>query len=129
MNLHVLEDKDYEYDEAKRSYFVDNPLKSLELKTWPDILLAVCSIPFLLSFGAMFADSTKNFAIPITLLVSGIMCFGLGGKLAHYRYRDSSVKGNMNAWFSGWKHSLMADGLAALGLALIGLGIYKVFGI
>lgn len=122
-----FENKNYDVDKEKRSYYVDSPLKSIELKTWPDILLAICAVPFIIAFSAMFVDSTKTFAVSVTILVDGLLSFGLGGKIAYYRFRDSEIGGNMNAWFSGWRHSILADTLAILGVLLISLGVYQLY--
>lgn len=105
---------------------MDNPLKSLELKTWPDVMLAISSVPFLIAFSAIFAESTKALAIPIAILLAGVICFGVAGKVAYYRYRNSSIRGNVNAWFSGWRHSLLADSLALVGFLLIVFGVFKL---
>ncbi|AUD78734.1 hypothetical protein CW740_05505 [Kangiella profundi] len=129
MDIEDLKNMNYVYDKIKGRYYVDNPLKSLELKTWPDVMLAISSVPFLISFGAMFVDSTKAFAVPITILIAGILCFGIGAKLAYYRYRDSNIEGNINAWFAGWRHSFLADFFAFIGFLLIFLGIIKLYGI
>lgn len=98
---------------------VKNPLEKLELKTWPDVLLAILAIPFLIAFGAIFLETTRSFATPITLIIAGIIFWGLAGKISYYRFHDKSIKGNMNAWFSGWRHSFLGDSIAVIGIALI----------
>lgn len=104
---------------------MENPLKSIELKTWPDFLLAVSGMAVMISLTALFAGS--DHALIATILFAGIFLFGIGGKISYYRYRDSSVKGNMNAWFSGWRHSILSDSLAFIGIALIVLSLVLIY--
>lgn len=96
---------------------VENPFKNIQLKDWPDFLLAISGVSFIVSLIALFGGS--SFAAALVLVFGGFVLFGIGGKAAHYRFRDSSIKGNSNAWFSGWRHSLLADSLAGSGVLLI----------
>lgn len=74
---------------------------------------------------AMFAGN--ELALRLSLGFGGLVLFGIGGKAAHYKYRDGSIKGNSNAWFSGWRHSFLADTLAALSIVLVCLSIWLTY--
>lgn len=104
-----------------------NPLEKLELKTWPDILLAMVALPFVISFGAMFPISTRSFAVPITLIVAGIVLFGIAGKLSYHRYHDKSTAGNSNTWVAGWRHSFLGNSIATIGISLVVAGAVAIF--
>lgn len=107
---------------------MNNPFSGIELKTWPDFLLAISGTLLVASVVAMF--SGNDLALRLSVGFGGFVLSGIGGKIAHYKFRDSSVKGNANAWFSGWRHSFLADIFAVTGVALIlfsGLLIYVYF--
>ena len=78
------------------------------------------------SVVATFAGN--GLALRLSLGFGGLVLFGIGGKAAHYKYRDPSIKGNSNAWFSGWRHSFLADTLAALGLVFVFSSAWLTYG-
>lgn len=96
---------------------MENPFKNIQLKDWPDFLLAITGVSFVTSLIALFGDS--SFASLFVLTFGGLALLGIGGKIAHYRFRDPTIKGNSNAWFPGWRHSLLADCFAGLGILLV----------
>lgn len=100
---------------------MQNPLANIKLQSWPDFVLAISGTAFLVSLPFVLGTCR---AIALAVLFCGGFIFGLGGKIAHYRYRDSSVPGNANAWFPGWRHSLLADSLAMIGLVITFIGAY-----
>lgn len=100
---------------------MENPFKNIQLKDWPDFLLAISGVTFVVSLIALFGGS--SFAGLLVLTFGGLVLFGIGGKIAHYRFRDATIQGNSNAWFSGWRHSLLADCFAALGILLVVIAI------
>jgi hypothetical protein len=104
---------------------MDNPLKNIELETWPDFLLAIAGLAFIISLTSLLSGSAV--AAPTTLIFSGIFSFGVGGKISYYRFRDSNIKRNKNAWFSGWRHSLLADSFAVIGVVLIIIGLAIIY--
>jgi hypothetical protein len=106
---------------------VKNPLEKLDLKTWPDVLLAIFVLPFTIAFTALFPETSRDFAIPIVLIISGMLFFGLAGKISYYRFRDNTIKGNSNAWFSGWRHSILGNSIALVGVAQVLLGLIFIF--
>lgn len=101
---------------------MENPLKNIELKVWPDFLLAVSAVCLVMAVGSLLAG--VPIALPLSPLFGGIFVFAIAAKISHYRFRDRSIKGNSNAWFSGWRHSVLADGLAVGGIGLIGWSIW-----
>lgn len=96
---------------------MNNPFRNIQLKDWPDFLLAISGVSFVLSLVALFGG--LSIAAMIVPVFGGLVLFGIGGKIAHYRYRDASIIGNSNAWFAGWRHSFLADIFAGLGVFLI----------
>lgn len=96
---------------------MENPFRNIQLKDWPDFLLAITGFSFVISLIALFGGSA--FAGLFVLAFGGLVLFGIGGKVAHYRFRDATIKGNSNAWFPGWRHSLLADCFAGLGMLLV----------
>lgn len=100
---------------------MESPFKNIELKHWPDFLLAISGAAFLASLVALYSD--VQIAKYLSIFFFGFVLFGIGGKIAHYKYRDPNIGGNVNAWFSGWKHSLLADSFALFGVILIVLSI------
>jgi len=106
---------------------IPNPLKGAPLKDWPDyplVLGGVLLTVFVLTWlkGVPYTDELAT----VTL---GVWFFALGGKIAHYRKRDKDVEGNANAWFPAWRHSVLADILAVIGLILMALGVGKLAGL
>jgi len=85
-------------------------------------MLAIAGPILVASIVAMYAGN--DLAKAVSMVLGGTVLFGLGGKIAHYKYRDPNIKGNANAWFSGWRHSVLADGLAIVGFLLIGIAIW-----
>ena len=104
---------------------MDNPFKNIQLKDWPDFLLAISGLSFVVSLIALFGGS--SFADEFLLVFGGLVLFGIGGKVAHYRFRDAAIKGNSNAWFPGWRHSVLADSFAAFGVLLIVLAVIRFY--
>jgi len=104
---------------------VGNPFNNTQLKEWPDFLLAFSGVSFVVSLMAMFSGS--SIGLPCALIFGGLVLFGVGGKVAHYRFRDSGIKGNGNAWFSGWRHSLLADSFAGIGVVLVLLAAFLIY--
>lgn len=101
---------------------MENPLKNIQLKDWPDFLLAVSGASLCVSVIAILSGSALGASY--ALLFGGVFLFGVGGKIAHYKYRDPDIKGNINAWFTGWRHGLLADSFAIIGILLVFLAIY-----
>ena len=77
---------------------LENPFRNIQLKDWPDFLLAVSGVSFVVSLIAFFGGSSS--AVPFVLVFGGLVLFGIGGKIAHYRFRDGAIKGNSNALVS-----------------------------
>lgn len=103
---------------------VENPLRNIQLKIWPDFLMAAAGFLLVISvIISLLAGSQLSGSC--ALLFGGGFLFGIGGKLAHYRYRDPNVKGNSNAWFAGWRHGPLADTFAGIGLILIVAAIFS----
>jgi len=78
-------------ERGRRIRYMENPLKNLPLQTWPDILLAVCAV---LCIAFVAGLSSVQVAKPLATLTAGLILFGIGGIICHYRFRDVSVKGN-----------------------------------
>jgi len=91
-------------------------------KEWPDFVLVVAVGVLLLIVPHLFAG--HRLAPGMAFLATGTFVFGLAGKLSFYKYRDPSVIGNTNAWFSGWRHSWIGNIFALIGITLIALGIF-----
>lgn len=105
---------------------MNNPFTNIELKVWPDFLLAISGVLLVAAVVVMFAGN--ELALRLSLGFGGLVLFGIGGKAAHYKYRDPSIKGNSNAWFSGWRHSFLADIFAALGIVLVCSSVWLTYG-
>lgn len=104
---------------------MSNPFSGIELKTWPDFLLAISGALLVAATVAMFAGN--ELALRLSAGFGGLVLFGIGGKVAHYKFRDPTIKGNGNAWFSGWRHSLLADIFAASGVVLICFSFWLMY--
>ncbi|MEP2627445.1 MAG: hypothetical protein ABJP66_06585 [Hyphomicrobiales bacterium] len=103
---------------------MENPLKNIEFKVWPDYLLAVSALLLVISVGALFAGAPLG--LPLSALFGGFFLFAIGGKIAHYKFRAPEAKGNANVWVSGWRHSFVADCFALLGVGLIVWAIWAL---
>lgn len=85
-------------------------------------MLAISGTLLITSVAAMFAGKVLGYSLSI--LFGGFVFLGLGGKIAHYKFRDPKITGNSNAWFSGWRHSFLANIFAIAGISMIFLAIY-----
>ena len=104
---------------------LDNPLRNIQLKEWPDFVMAISGVSLVSSVVGMLSGVKLGY--PCTLMFGGAFLFGLGGRIAHFKYRDASVKGNSNAWFSGWRHTTLADSFALLGVSMVLFAIYTFY--
>jgi hypothetical protein len=101
-----------------------NPFKNIELKNWPDYWLAVSGLGFIILLGALVAGKNQpGSTVAWVILFGGLLLFGIGGKIAHYKAHIKGVEGNINVWVSKWRHGFLADTLAIIGIILI---IYSV---
>lgn len=102
-----------------------NIFANVRIQYWPDYLLVVSGTLLLASTTAMF--SGIEYSGLVSLLLGGVFVFGIGAQIAHFRYRDKSVNGNANAWFSGWRHSFLADAFSLIGVAIVGVAAYFIY--
>lgn len=93
-------------------------------KEWPDFVLVAAGCVLTLAVPSLFAG--HRLAPGLALLATGAFVFGLAGKITFYKYRDPSVRGNINAWFSGWRHSWIGNIAALSGITLIVFGIFML---
>ncbi|SER76142.1 hypothetical protein SAMN05421690_10691 [Nitrosomonas sp. Nm51] len=80
-------------------------------------MLAISGAPFVISIIAMYSGNELGKYLSIGFF--GMVLFGIGGKIAHYKFRDPNINGNINAWFPGWRHSTLADSFAVFGISLM----------
>lgn len=104
---------------------MESPFKSIKLKYWPDFLLAISGSAFVVSLVAMYSGIA--FAQKLSVGFFGFVLFGIGGRIAHYQFRGPSIRGNNNAWFSGWRHSPLADFFAIAGIVLVAMACWAIF--
>lgn len=88
-------------------------------------MLSISGASYVASLIALFGGS--SFTSFFVLIFGGLVLFGVGGKIAHYRFRDATIKGNSNAWFPGWRHSFLADSFAVLGVLLVIISIIRFY--
>ncbi|KKA43633.1 hypothetical protein [Salinivibrio sp. KP-1] len=65
---------------------MNNPFTNIELKVWPDFLLAISGALLVAAVVAMFAGN--ELATRLIFGFGGLVLFGIGGKAAHYKYRN-----------------------------------------
>ncbi len=107
---------------------MENPFKNIQLKNWPDFLLAISGVSFVLVLGALVADQKlPGGTVAWAMLFGGLVIFGIGAQKAHYKTHIKNIKGNANVWVSKWRHSLLADAFAGVGLLLILFAIRYFF--
>ncbi|MDO6725158.1 hypothetical protein Q4560_17970 [Celeribacter halophilus] len=99
-------------------------LKYMKLKAWPDYLFAVSASGLVVLVGIFQATETE-FALSVFLLLLGMCLVSLAGKVAVYKAR-LSVDGNMNVWVERWRHGIVQDFIALLGLGLATFGFYQM---
>jgi len=58
-----------------------NPLKYIELKSWPDYMLAVSAVCLVMAAGALLSGA--SIALSLSFLFGGIFVFATAGKIAH----------------------------------------------
>lgn len=87
---------------------------------WPDAWLAIFGTALVPVIGVAAADPSHQ---KLTFLagVFGLVLFGIGAKKAHYVERDKSLPGSV--WVSKWRHGLLQNTFAALGIALVALSV------
>ncbi|WP_440997545.1 hypothetical protein [Arhodomonas sp. SL1] len=103
---------------------MENPFKNIELKFWPDFLLAISGLAFVVSVAAMYSGATLARSLSVGFF--GLVLFGIGGKISHHRFRDPNIRENSNAWFSGWRHSMLANLFAAIGVIIVLLSVWLI---
>ena len=100
-----------------------NPFSNIELKTWPDFLLAISGISFVMTLGAMISGIyLPGGTLGWVALMAGVVLFGIAGKQAHYRRHDKKL----NKWISAWRFNALSNIFVFASLALI-LGAIYVF--
>lgn len=86
---------------------------------WPDAWLAMFGTAIVPVSGFAAADPVP-IKLSILMTLFGLVLFGLGGKIAHYIERDKTLPSNV--WFSKWRHGLMQNIFASVGLVLTVVG-------
>ncbi|WP_115718825.1 hypothetical protein [Gallaecimonas mangrovi] len=100
---------------------MSNPFKNIELKYWPDFVLAISGISFVMVLGALIAGVTlPGGTLGWVLLFFGVIAFGVAGKHAHYRRHDKEI----HKWVSAWRASFLSNILVLVSLGLIGGAVY-----
>ncbi|MDR9766301.1 hypothetical protein RJP56_09580 [Shewanella baltica] len=102
---------------------MSNPFDSMKLKSWPDFILAISGITFLLSFTAMVAEKElPGGTLGWVSLMGAIFSFGIAGKIAFKRVfnRDS------NKWEDGWRNNHLSNLFILISVGL-GYLAYHVF--
>ncbi|MBE9516435.1 MAG: hypothetical protein IME93_05605 [Proteobacteria bacterium] len=102
-----------------------NPFKNIRIKYWPDYLLAVVGTCTIAAVIAYLADSNR--ALPLMEIFGGLTLFGIGGEIAHYVYSKKGYGGMVSQHFSGWRHTLLADLFAVIGLVITCYGVYQMY--
>ncbi|RYZ73445.1 MAG: hypothetical protein EOP09_01880 [Proteobacteria bacterium] len=92
---------------------VGEMFKNASIRYWPDYWLVFAGTVTVLAMGSYIAAGLHPLWISLTF---GLFLFGTGAKIAHYLVRDKTS--TVNAWFSKWRHSFMADSFAAVGLGV-----------
>jgi hypothetical protein len=104
---------------------VTNPFKNIRVKYWPDYLLAVTGTCFIITVLTYLTGIDRAF--PLMVIFGGLILFGIGGEIAHYRYSIKGYGGMVSQQFSGWRHTFLANSFALLGILLTFYGGYKIF--
>ncbi|MDR4516628.1 MAG: hypothetical protein MRK00_04485 [Nitrosomonas sp.] len=97
-----------------------NPFKNIQLKYWPDYLLAITGVSFLvLLVGMISGRQIPGGIVYWVILFGGLVSFGIGAQIAHYRAHLKEIEGNINIWVSKWRHTILADSFAVIGVILV----------
>lgn len=99
---------------------VENPFRNIQLKNWPDFWLAITGIAFVVVLtGLVAGQQLPGGSATWVMLFGGFVMFGIGAQKAHYKAHLKGVEGNINVWVSKWRHSLLADLFAVIGVLLV----------
>lgn len=100
---------------------MSDPFKNIELKYWPDFLLAVSGTFSVMVLGALIAGIVlPGGTLGWVLMFLGVVAFGIAGKNAHYRRHDKKI----HKWVSAWRPNFLSNIFILVSLGLIAGSVY-----
>lgn len=97
-----------------------NPFKSIQVKVWPDFLLAISGSSFTILLIALATNKDlPGSTLGWMVMFGGLVIFGFGAKKSHYKAHIKGIKGVKGIWVSKWNHSFLSDLFALIGVFLI----------
>lgn len=100
---------------------MSNPFSNIELKHWPDFVLAISGISFVMVLAALISSTNlPGGTLGWVTLMAGVVCFGIAGKHAHYRRHDKDI----HKWISAWRMSVLSNILVVIAFGLISGSVY-----
>lgn len=82
---------------------MSNPFDNIQLKHWPDFLLALSGVSFTMAFWALIGGIVlPGGTLGWVFALAGVVSFGIAGKIAHYQRHDKAIYKWVSAWRNNW---------------------------